>query len=75
MTCSLQAQLQEIDHAIGVMRTHRLAGMRPAERELHVTRLMAVRDTLAWLQAHEVELRAFMALAPERRAALLGGAP
>lgn len=73
---SLGQQIEELDYELdqrssvypGLARTGK---RRQSELDYHVARLEAARATLAWLSAHEVEIRAFMQLPAEHRAAAL----
>lgn len=70
---TLAAQLEEIAH-VRALRP-RVRGERPAEAEIHAARLAAVARTLDWLRQHEAEIRAFLSLAPQDRAAVLSHGP
>lgn len=67
---SLQSQIAQCDLWLSRLRTSGF-GDRPAVREMHAQHSEAVRATLAWLQHHEAEIRAFLRLPPETRAAVV----
>lgn len=71
---SLASQMAEVEHWLTVQRT-RGFGDRPGVRDLHAEHSRAVLATLAWLQNNEREIRAFLALAPEARAAVVSHGP
>jgi ribosomal 50S subunit-associated protein YjgA (DUF615 family) len=48
--------------------------MSPAQRDLHLQHMEAVRRTLYWLRDHEAEIRAFLALPAADRAAIVAKA-
>lgn len=74
---SLSQQIDEIDYELS-QRQRVYPGLavsgkrRQSELDYHVARLQAARTTLAWLAAHEVEIRAFIALPTEARIAVIG---
>ena len=67
---------QQIEEMQSTIRTTRRLGdgwvkkgeLRRPELDLHLLRQDAIWRTLRWFQDNEVEIRAFMALAPEHRA-------
>lgn len=67
---SLKSQIAQCDLWLSRLKTWSF-GDRPAVRELNAQHSEAVRATLAWLQNHEGEIRAFLRLPPETRAAVL----
>lgn len=74
---SLSQQIDEIDYELG-QRSRVYPGLatskkrRQSELDYHVARLEAVRATLVWLAAHEVEIKAFLALSTDARIAVIG---
>lgn len=71
---SIASQIAEVDHWAKRLRS-RGFGDKPAVRELHQQYTEAVRETLVWLQQHEAAIRAFLAMAPEVRAAVVAHGP
>lgn len=63
---SLQAQIDEVARELTVRSSEypariRKGEMRSAVADLHIERMRAVSRTLQWLQAHETEVREFVA--------------
>ena len=71
---SLTSQIAEVDHWAARLREPGFKG-RSSEAELHVAHTAAVRATLVWLHNYEPQIRAFLALAPDVRAAVLSHGP
>ena len=70
---SLATQIAAVDQWAG---RHRFGFKgRSSEADLHGEHIAAVRATLAWLHNHEAEIRAFLALAPDVRAAVVSHGP
>lgn len=71
MTISLNNQIGAIDAALKTMPAFAPKGQRQSVLEYEKERLKAARTTLEWLSRHETEIKAFLLLPLESRAAVI----